>query len=85
MVPPWASTMALQMARPTPLDPLPSPRRKGSKIRSRSKRATPIPSSATVISTIPSRSAAATLMVERGGEWRAAFSSRLVTTWSSWL
>ncbi len=29
IVPPWASTMALQIARPTPLDALPSPRRKG--------------------------------------------------------
>ena len=84
MAPPWASTTALQMARPMPVDWLPRPVRNGSKMSASSSGATPLPSSATTTSTVPARSLAATVTVPPLGEWRAAFSSRLASAWPSW-
>src|SRR4029077_14574085 len=43
IAPPCASTMALQIASPTPLDVEPLPRENGSKMRSRSSGSTPGP------------------------------------------
>jgi hypothetical protein len=84
MDPPWASTMALQMARPTPLELLPPP-------AEGLEDAGPVEgghADALVGHprlTIAPPLRAPTRTVERCGMWRAAFSSRLVTTWSSWL
>jgi len=60
--------MARQMARPTPLDALPSPRSNGSKIRSAWYFGTPVPSSDTDVSTRSPERRDATRTVERGGE-----------------
>ena len=87
MVPPWASTMLRQIARPTPLELLPvaarerledagphvggRPRARGRRPRCRDPRR--------------HRLALARDPTPPGGEWRAAFSSRFVSTWSNWL
>ena len=71
MVPPWASTMALQMASPIPLEVLPSPRWNGSKMRSASDSGTPAPRSETSIRTSSSEPRATTHTSVPAGAWRA--------------
>ena len=77
--------MAWQIDRPTPLVDAPGACQKGSKTRcavgGRDAGALVLDGQ---LDHAVVGGRAATVMVEPGGEWRAAFSSRLVTTWSSW-
>ena len=86
MRPPWASTIPLQMARPSPDPPSSRPRSSPSSCENlrnrwgRCSAGTPTPSSATERATWTPSRAAETRMGERSWEWRAALDSRLVST-----
>src|SRR5262249_44633931 len=82
--PPWASTMALQMASPIPLVPATGPDRNGAKMAAPSPGGMPSPQSVTVTATPRCGADTDSMTADPTGVWRAAFSNRLVSTCSSW-
>src|SRR5919106_1084182 len=85
IVPPWATTTAWAMARPSPdPDTAPSDRKNGSKTRGRSSGSIPVPWSAIRTWTASCHRAADTLIWEPGGLYLAAFSRMFVSAWSIW-
>ena len=86
MRPPCASAMRREIDRPSPTpgrSRAEAPRRKGSKIRSRSSRSTPIPSSDTASTARSPSRAAETTTFPPAGEYLIAFESRLFSTWAT--
>src|SRR5918996_1584286 len=82
--PPWASAMALTIARPSPVPPrvrAASPRAKRSKARSARSESKPGPWSATSSSTPPFSSLRRARSTISPAPWRSALSTRLPSAW----